>query len=208
GFVRPPGLAATVVAFVEAATGVVVLALLVAYLPTIYGAFSRREVLVAQLAARAGQPPSGVELLVAAQRMERFELLDDLWVAWQVWFAEVEETHTSLGVLSFFRSPSAHRSWITAAGAVLDGAALREAAVDQPFSAEAGLCIRSGFFALRAVAAYFDIGLDANPTSEDPISVTEDEFREACDALERAGLPVREDRADAWLQFRGWRVNY
>ena len=125
GFVRPPDLATTILAFFEAASGLALLALLIAYLPTIYGAFSRREVLVSQLAVRAGEPPSGVEILARAQRMERFQLLDELWVQWQQWFAEVEETHTSLAVLGFFRSPLSHRSWVTAAGAVLDAASLR-----------------------------------------------------------------------------------
>src|SRR5439155_3806764 len=129
GFIRPPDLPTRILAFVEAASGLTLLALLIAYLPTIYGAFSRREVLVSQLAVRAGEPPSGVEVLARAQRMERFQLLDELWVSWQTWFAEVEETHTSLAVLTFFRSPAAHRSWVTAAGAVLDAASLRLAAV-------------------------------------------------------------------------------
>jgi hypothetical protein len=208
GFVRPPDLPATVVAFVEAATGIAVLALLISYLPTIYGAFSRREVLVAQLSVRAGNPPSGVGILASAQRMERFALLDDLWVAWQGWFSEVEETHTSLGVLSFFRSPVASRSWVTAAGAVLDGASLQESAVDMPFSAEAGLCVRSGFFALRAIATYFGIPFDPDPMPGDPISVTRDEFIEACDTLVAAGIAVRTDRDAAWREFQGWRVNY
>jgi hypothetical protein len=208
GFVRPPDLATKVLSFVEAAMGLGVLALLISYLPTIYGAFSRREVLVAQLAARAGEPPSGVEILTSAHRMERIALLDDFWVAWQSWFAEVEETHTSLGVLSFFRSPTAHRSWLTSAGAVLDAASLREAALDLPFSPEAGLCVRNGYVALRAVARYFDIPFDPDVSSADRISITEDEFLAACDALVAAGLPVRADRHDAWEQFRGWRVNY
>jgi hypothetical protein len=208
GFVRPPDLATNVLAFVEAASGLALLALLIAYLPTIYGAFSRREVLVAQLAVRAGEPPSGVELLARAQRMERFQLLDELWVSWQTWFAEVEETHTSLGVLSFFRSPRANRSWITAAGAVLDAASLRLSAVDLPFDPQAGFCIRGGVFGLRAVAEYFGLPFDPDPTPTDPTSISEDEFLEACDRLVAAGIPVRADREQAWHDFNGWRVNY
>jgi hypothetical protein len=208
GFVRPPDLATTILAFVEAASGLTLLALLIAYLPTIYGAFSRREVQVSQLAVRAGEPPSGVEILARAQRMERFQLLDELWVSWQLWFAEVEETHTSLGVLSFFRSPFSHRSWVTASGAVLDGASLRLAAVDLPFDPQAGFCIRGGVFALRAIAGYFDRPYDADPTPTDETSISEDEFFEACDQLVAAGIPVRADREQAWRDFNGWRVNY
>jgi hypothetical protein len=208
GYVRPDDLAGNVFAFLEAATGLTLLGLLIAYLPTIYGAFSRRETQVAQLEVRAGNPPSGTHVLVQAQRMERFHLLDDFWRAWQLWFTELEETHTSLGVLSFFRSPVGHRSWVTASGAVLDAASLRLAALDMPFDPEAGICVRAGFFALRAVCDYFAIPYDPDPHPGDPISITKEEFLDACDELVEAGLPVRADREAAWLDFTGWRVNY
>jgi len=208
GFVQPDDLPTNILAFLEAAIGLALLGLLIAYLPTIYAAFSRREVQVAQLEVRAGNPPSGVQVLVLAQRMERFHLLDDFWRTWQLWFTELEETHTSLGVLSFFRSPVGHRSWVTASGAVLDAASLRLAAVDLPFDPEAGICVRAGFFALRAVADYFGVPFDADPAPTDPISVTRDEFLEACDELVAAGIPVRADREAAWRAFAGWRVNY
>src|SRR4051794_37776908 len=208
GFVRPPDLGTNILAFLEAAVGLGLLGLLIAYLPTIYSAFSRREVQVAQLEGRAGNPPSGVHVLVGAQPMERFHLLDDFWVAWQSCFTELEETHTSIGVLSFFRSPVGHRSWVTASGAVLDAASLRLAAVDLPFDPEAGICVRAGFFALRAVADYFGIPYDPDPHPGDPISVTKEEFLDACNQLVEAGLPVRADREAAWLDFTGWRVNY
>jgi hypothetical protein len=208
GFVRPPDLATNVASFAEAATGLTLLGLLIAYLPTIYSSFSRREVQVAQLEIRAGNPPSGVHLLVQSQRMERFHLLDDFWSTWQQWFTELEETHTSLGVLSFFRSPVGHRSWVTASGAVLDGASLRLAAVDLPFDPEAGICVRAGFFALRAIADYYGIPYEPDPRPGDPISITKDEFLDACDELVAAGIPVRADRDAAWFDFTGWRVNY
>jgi hypothetical protein len=208
GFVRPPDLATNALAFAEAATGLTLLGLLIAYLPAIYSSFSRREVLVAQLEVRAGNPPSGVHLLVQSQRMERFHLLDDFWVTWQQWFTELEETHTSLGVLSFFRSPQGHRSWVTASGAVLDGASLRLAAVDLPFDPEAGICVRAGFFALRAIADYYGIAYPPDPQRGDAISITKEEFLQACDELVEAGIPVRDDRETAWLDFTGWRVNY
>ena len=208
GFIRPPDLPTNVLSFLEAAVGLSLLGLLIAYLPTIYGAFSRREVQVAQLEVRAGSPPAGVNVLIQAQRMERFHLLDDFWRAWQLWFTELEETHTSLGVLSFFRSPVGHRSWVTASGAVLDAASLRLAAVDLPFDPEAGICVRAGFFALRSVADYFGIPYDPDPHPGDPISITKDEFLEACDQLVEIGLPVRADRDAAWFDFSGWRVNY
>jgi hypothetical protein len=208
GFVRPPDFASTCLAFVEAAFGLGLLALLIAYLPTIYGAFSRREVLVGQLGAFAGHPPSGVEILRRAHLMERFHLLEEVWVQWQGWFSELEETHTSLAVVNFFRSPAPHRSWVTAAGAVLDAASLRLAATEMGFDPQAGLMVRTGRYALGAIAEYFDLPYDADPEPTDPILVTRDEFEDACDQLVAAGIAVRADRDAAWVDFQGWRVNY
>src|SRR5205814_949077 len=83
-----------------------------------------------------------------------FERLHDLWEAWESWFAELEETHTSLPALVFFRSPRPHHSWVTAAGTVLDSAAVILAAVDIPRDTQADLCIRAGYIALRHIAVY------------------------------------------------------
>ena len=192
----------------EAAVGLAMIALLIAYLPTIYGAFSRREVLVAKLAVRAGTPPSGAQLLSRAQAMRRFNLLDELWTEWQTWFAELEETHTSLAVLSFFRSPQPERSWVTAAGAVLDAAALYNSVVAVPWSPNAGAMVRSGFVALRSIAGYFRIPYDPDPSPTDPISIAREEFDAVVAEFEAAHLPLRDDREQAWRDFQGWRVNY
>lgn len=209
GFVLPPDdLASFVVCFLEAGTGLGLLALLIAYLPTIYNAFSRREVAVARMATLAGTPPSGVELLERYSSIGWNDRLPDLWAEWEVWFAELSETHTSLAVLSFFRSPSAHRSWVTAAGAVLDGASLAQSTLSIPWSPQAGLCIRSGSLALREIAAYFDLPFDADPSPTDPISIAREEFDAAYEQLGSSGAPVRPDRERAWRDFAGWRVNY
>lgn len=209
GFVAPPNDPGDyAIVFAEAATGLGVLALLISYLPTIYNAFSRREVLVAKLAVRGGSPPSGGEILVRAQTMQRFNLLDDFWSEWQTWFAELEETHTSLGMLSFFRSPQPDRSWVTAAGAVLDAASLYNSVLAVPWSPNAGACVRGGYLALRTIATYNGIPHDADPSPTDPISVARDEFDEICREFEAVKLPMKDDREQAWRDFQGWRVNY
>ena len=71
-------------------------AVLIAYLPTIYGAFSRREVMVTQLSVRAGTPPTPWRLLELAHRAGYLNELDPVWNEWMQWFCEVSETHTSL----------------------------------------------------------------------------------------------------------------
>lgn len=209
GFVLPPDdLPSFLLVFTEAAVGLGLFALLIAYLPTIYGAFSRREVMVAQLGTRAGSPPSAVELLQRYHAINWTDRLPELWAAWELWFAELEETHTSLAVLVFFRSPSPQRSWVTAAGAVLDAAALAQSTLAIPWSPQAGLCIRSGSLALREIAGYFGIPFDPDPAADDPISIDRSEFDAAYQQLAAAGVPVRPDRERAWRDFAGWRVNY
>jgi hypothetical protein len=208
GFVRPVDLPKTILAFTEAALGLFLLALLISYLPTIYAAFSRREVLVAHMSARAGSPPAAVDLLVRAYRIERLFDLDDLWVSWQLWFAELEETHTSLASLTFFRSPKPDRSWVTAAGCVLDSAALVNSTIEGPWQPMAALCVRSGFTALRSIADFFGIAYDPDPAPTDPIAIARDEYDDVCRRLAAVGVPLKEDHEQAWRDFAGWRVNY
>lgn len=208
GFATPKDLPSTAMTFVEASLGLALLALLIAYLPTMYGTFSRRETAVARLSVRAGTPPSAVELLERAGRAHFLGALDALYVEWEIWFVEIAESHTTFGMLSFFRSPNPHRSWVTAGGAVLDSAALRLAACDEPWSAPAAILIRSGFTALREIADFYEMPYTADPAPDDPISITRDEFDQACVRLAAAGVPLKPDRDQAWRDFAGWRVNY
>jgi len=63
GFAVPAGTAPAVIVFLAAATGLVILTLQIAYLPTLYAAFNRRETQVVLLSERAGVPSWGPELL-------------------------------------------------------------------------------------------------------------------------------------------------
>jgi hypothetical protein len=208
GFERPPDLPTAFLAFTEAVTGLSLLALLIAYLPTIYNSFSKREIAVTDLAIRAGTPPAPATMLVRAHLTGFLTDLDRFWESWTAWFTEVQETHTSYGSLTFFRSPNPHRSWVTAAGAVLDTAAVRLAVLDMPTTPAAAVCIRSGYLALREVAGFFGFDYDDSPAPDDPISVTRDEFEEMYAQLGAAGVPVKPDHDQAWRDFAGWRVNY
>ncbi|HMG44021.1 MAG TPA: hypothetical protein VK611_22000 [Acidimicrobiales bacterium] len=194
--------------FVEATLGLGLIALLISFLPSIYGQFSHREVLVSQLDTWAGTPPSPVGLFRRANTIGWMGQLDDFWADWERWFAEIEESHTSFQALPFFRSTRPQRSWITAAGAVLDGAALRASTLDLPPSWRAQLCLRSGYLALRGIASTFDIAYDDAPDPSDPISITRDEYDEVVDELVALGIAVKPDRDQAWRDFAGWRVNY
>lgn len=208
GFLRPGEFWLMMVSFTEAAIGLFLLALLITYLPSINGAFSRRERGVTALAVRAGEPPSGVEMVLRFWRLERMSELHEVWVEWERWFVDVEETHTSFSALVFFRSPQTDHSWVTAAGAVLDGAALTISSIDVPHDVQADICIRAGYLSLRRIAEGFGMPFDRQPTPDDPISITRREWEDAIDDLAAAGVAVKSDRDQAWRDFAGWRVNY
>jgi hypothetical protein len=209
GVVAPHGLAQSGLAFSEAMLGLLLIAVLIAYLPAMYSAFSRREQAVNMLEVRAGTPPSAAEMLMRFHRIHGLDKLGEYWRNWEAWFADVEESHTTLAALVMFRSPRPEISWITAAGAVLDSAAITLTAVDVPYEASAALCIRAGFLALRRIANYFSIPNPQNPQyPADPISVSREEFEATLDRLKAAGLPLKADRELAWKEFAGWRVNY
>lgn len=208
GFTQATNEPAHVVAIIEATIGLGLIALLIGYLSTTYTSFQRRELEVSLLEVRAGDPPSAVEMLSRHAQIDRVGAIMDLFVTWERWFADIEETHTSQPGLAWFRSPLPGRSWITAAGAVLDSGALISSVVDIPRRAEPQLCIRAGFLALRRIADVFGIDYNEAPAPEDPISIERVEFDAACDALAAVGIPLRADRELAWREFSGWRVNY
>jgi hypothetical protein len=209
GFEPVRGTPRHLVAFVEAALGLLLLALLITYLPSMYAAFQRRELLVGLASMQAGDPPSGVELLARFHAIRGLDALEEqVWQPWTIGFVDIEESHTSLASLPFFRSPLPGRSWITAAGAVMDAASLLDSTVAAPRQPQGNLCVRAGFLALRHIADFYGIPYDPDPTRHDPISVTRDEWQSARDELAAAGVPLRPDVDEAWLDFVGWRVNY
>ena len=208
GFSTVDSLGQRVLVFAEATIGLGIVALLITFLPSIYQAFSRREALVGLLEVRGGSPPSAEEFLIRNARILGLDRLTDEWSAWERWFVEIEESHVSYPALVFFRSPRPSRSWVTAAGTVLDAAGLTIAALDVPPQPQAALSIRAGYLALRQIADYFNIPNPVDPQQADPIAITRAEFEATLDRLEAEGIPLKADRDRAWRDFAGWRVNY
>jgi hypothetical protein len=149
-----------------------------------------------------------VEMVLRYWRLERMQELNAVWEEWERWFVDVEETHTSFSALVFFRAPQADHSWVTAAGAVLDGAALTISSIDVPHDVRADICIRAGYLSLRRIAEGYGIRYERQPSPGDPISITRQEWDDAIDDLAASGVPIKPDRDQAWLDFAGWRVNY
>jgi hypothetical protein len=207
GFIPAATVAERILAFTEAGWGLILVTLMITYLPSIYATFSRRETQVALLEVRAGDPPSAVEMLTRYHRIGWMERTTETWLAWERWFVELEESHTTFPILVFFRSPQPQRSWVTASGAVLDAAALYISCTES-IPAGAGVCIRAGSIALRRLADFFGIQFDPDPAPDDPISISRSEFDEAWNELTAAGLELKTDQDQAWRDFAGWRVNY
>ena len=197
-----------ILAFSEATLGLGLVALLIAFLPSIYGAFSRRESLVTLMEVRGGTPPSAVEFLLRFHRIGWVEHLDQEWLAWEQWFADVQESHTSFPALNFLRSPQLELSWLTAAGTALDAAALAQGALVGGATPAGRVVLRAGFITLRRIADVFGLAYDPDPSPSDPIAVTRAEFDAVFDELVEDGLSVVADRDQAWADFAGWRVNY
>src|SRR5690242_12011334 len=214
GFAVPPGPAPAAIVFVAAATGLVIVALQIAYLPVLYAAFNRRETDVALLNARAGVPSWGPELLARTHYalgsgVSTIDTLPDLYAQWERWAADVAESHTTYLPLVRFRSPKPLSSWVTALLAVLDSAALYLALSPRSAPAvPARLCLRGGFQCLTQVARAMsiDVPVVADPDAGDSLSY--DEFLDAVTRMRKVDFPIERDPAEAWPDFVGWRVNY
>ena len=208
GFDRPTGLPHIVLSFVEAALGLGVVALMISYLPTFYNAFNRREALVGMLEARAGDPPSASVWLARYHIIGLLPQIETELSQWEAWFADIEESHTSNPALVFFRSPQPNRNWVTAAGCILDTAAIVASTLDRPRSPQSQLLIRTGYLSLRHIADYFGITYDPDPRPDDPVSVSRREFDLLLVELQAAAVPVKADHDQAFRDWVGWRVNY
>jgi len=214
GFSEPRGGVPSAFVFAAATTGLVIITLQIAYLPTLYAAFNRRETEVALLNARAGVPSWGPELLARTHYalgsgVSTIDTLPDLYDRWERWAADIAESHTSYLPLVRFRSPRPLSSWVTALLAVLDSAALiltlsPKSAPEVP----ARLCLRSGFLCFRQVARAMGFDVPDEPDPNTQISVTYQEFLDAVGRMREVDFPIERDPAEAWPEFVGWRLNY
>ncbi len=108
----------------EVALGFIFLALVISYVPIIYQAFSRRELRISLLDSRAGSPPTAVELLRRNCVGKNVEELRLLLHDWEVWCADILESHLSYPILTFYRSQHDQQSWVEALTVILDTCAL------------------------------------------------------------------------------------
>ena len=213
GYSAPTNASSTLIDYVAAYTGLVVVGLQIGYLPTLYSAFNRRETEVTLLISRAGVPAWGPEILGRTRYGiadgDVAPVLDKLFESWERWFAELGESHTTYLVLVRLRSPRPLSHWLTSAIAIMDAAAMHLAlAPSAEPKLSARLALRMGFVALGQIARTMGISVNEDPDPDGPISVSYEQFADAVEQVRAVGYPIERSVEQAWQHYRGWRVNY
>jgi hypothetical protein len=183
GDVAPIGRAARALTVAEASIGFGMLALVIGYLPVLYQAFSRREVNISMLDARAGTPPTAVELLRRHQEAHAMENMDEWLRDWEMWAADLMESHLSYPVLCFFRSQHDNQSWLAALSTVLDTCSLVMVGIDGVPKWQAQLTFKMARHALVDISQIFN----TSPLEHDGERMTPEHLVEL-----RAQLAARE----------------
>jgi hypothetical protein len=181
---------------IEAGMGFAFLGIVIGYIPTVYSSFSRREIQISMLDARAGSPPTALELLVRlAGRTENPGLdqsvLDQVLRDWEHWSAELLESQISYPVLSFFRSQHSNQSWLGALTTILDVTSLILTGVEGVNPGQAKLTFAMARHAAVDLAQV--VNARYNPDIADRLP--EEELNALREGLAAAGLRLRNDEA-------------
>ncbi len=190
GDVTPTSGPARAVTVIEAAIGFGFLALVIGYLPVLYQSFSRRELNISLLDARAGSPPSAGEMLRRYAESGDAGEIERLLMDFERWSADVLESHLSYPVVAYFRSQHDHQSWIAALTAVLDFSALILACErDRRLYRPAELAFAMSRHAAVDLAQTFGRELG----DSDPARLAEGDIARISPLLETCGLDALED---------------
>src|SRR5438270_8910398 len=198
GDVFPLDALGRVLAVVEAGTGFGFLAIVIGYLPVLYQSFSRREVSISMLDARAGTPPTAVELLRRHAKHESLDRLTELLQDWERWAADLLESHLSYPVLCYYRSQHDNQSWLASLVCVLDTCALVMVGIDGPHEWQARLTFAMARHAVVDISQIFN----TRPVPLKSDRLPEEDFARLRSALARSGLRLRDGRdADEKLRL-------
>ncbi|HLB86237.1 MAG TPA: potassium channel family protein [Terriglobales bacterium] len=187
GDITPTSGIARALAVSEAGMGFAFLGVVIGYLPTIYSSFSRREIEISLLDARAGSPPTAAELLARFGNCPEQTVLDRIFRDWEHWAAEVLESHLSYPVLSFFRSQHNNQSWLGALTTILDASALVIAGIDGIRNEQAKITFAMARHAVVDLAQVVNARYDP----DGPDRLPAQELARLRQALSERGLRVR-----------------
>ncbi len=209
GDVVPRTLAARALIICESATGLGLVALVIGYVPVLYGSFSHREVSVALLDVRAGSPPTSSELLRRHSFAGGQEALVVLLVEWERWSAEILESHISYPILCYYRSQHDNQSWIAALTAVLDSCALLISVVPGVASRQAQLTFAMARHALVDLGHVFHLENHEGQwlARGGPNRLTTESYKHLCDSMAESGLRLCGD-PDASARLHALRALY
>ena len=213
GYAAPARFGSSAIVYIAAFSGLVVVALQIGYLPTLYSAFNRREAEVSLLVSRAGAPSWGPELLARTRfgltTVDGAAEMGELYETWERWAADVAESHSTYLTLCWLRSPRPMSNWLISLLCVMDAAALQLSLSPSIVPAlRARLIIRMGFTCMNQIAEAIGIPIVENADPDSPIQLTFAEYSEAVAMLQSVGYPVEVTAEQSWPHFRGWRVNY
>jgi Ion channel len=186
GDVTPSGAFARALTVIEAGVGFGFLALVIGYLPVLYQGFSRREVNISLLDARAGSPPSAGELLL--RHAGDMAGLETLLRDWERWAAELMESHLSYPVLLYFRSQHEHQSWLGSLTVILDASALVMVGVDGGPVRQAQLTFAMARHAVVDLAQATGIA----PRAPNPDRLPPEDFQSLRSHLAQHGVRLKE----------------
>ena len=187
----------------ETLTGVVTIALMISYLPALYGAYSRREARLLTLDDPMGGRITPVRVIVLNAPGGDVEMLYRAFAEWEMWTADVMESHVSYPMLALFRSQHLGQSWVTALGLVTDAATLTSACVEGAQSREPYFLYRRGRRTILEISSRLHV-----PGRGPQVSwLNEANFDLAWRGLVETGLPLR-DKAEAWADLQVLRATY
>jgi hypothetical protein len=205
GFVSTDTPIPATIDIIAGATGLIVVALTIAYLPTLYAILRDRERLTKQLEARAGSPPWGPHILAGHHEEDALEILPEFFAAWDLWSAGVAETHTKYPALAQFRLPRAGCHWLTSLLAVLDAAALDLSLRPSTPDPAARMLLRVGDVCMADLAHMARV---EDAVDREAPMLDFEEFAAAVTTLSDDGYPVEVTAEEAWPVFRDLRSTY
>jgi len=208
GDIVPTSAGARALSVFEAGMGFAFLGVVIGYLPVVYGAFSRREIQISMLDARAGSPPTASELLVRlAGRSEETAIdqlvLDEVLRDWERWAGELLESGLSYPVLSFFRSQHSNQSWLGALMIMLDVTSLVLTGIEEIHPGQARLTFAMARHAAVDLAQVVNARYDPNAADR----MTEENFQSLRETLAGVGLKLKSTE-DARLKLAKLRSMY
>ena len=203
GDVTPQNQWARTFVILESGTGFGFLAVVMGYFPVLYGAFSRREVSIALLDARAGSPPTAAELIRRHSYQGGEQSLAMLLMEWERWSAELLESHISYPQLCYFRSQHNNQSWLSALTAILDASALMISGVRGQEARQAQLTFAMARHALVDLAQNFSL----RPILNAPDRLPPEIYGKLFDMLCESGVNVCHDNLSS-DRLREMRVLY